>query len=77
MENWYIVNEKLFNLEKKIQNIGWDNDLKKEWNELVIYSRKIPGCLNRKTYEEIKEGEETRDRVDVEGISGRVDEEKA
>ena len=76
MENWYIVNEKLFDLEKRIRNQGLDEDLEKEWDNLVIYSRKFPGCLNRKTYEEIKKGEKGRKRVDVEGVSGHMDEEK-
>lgn len=71
-EKWFAVNERIFALEEKIYHQGLNDELRKEWDELVIYSRKIPGCVNRKTYEEQigqKETEETGDRNNVESVS--------
>lgn len=77
MEKWYIVNEKIFELEKKIRDQGLDEDLEREWDDLVIYSRKIAGCVLRKTYEEqTKERQEEGHRDDVEGVPRHLDEEE-
>lgn len=56
MEKWYIVNEKLFELER-IPPEARDKEWVKKWNGLIDISRQIAGCINREKYEEQQTGE--------------------
>lgn len=61
MKNWYIVNEEIFEMEKKRPSEddteSW-REWVKEWNKLIDESKNFPGCIERSKYEEIRNKKE-------------------